>query len=242
MAMDKGVQKTLIIVGGVLAAIILVFIFLNSSIYSRTVSSTGSATIHVLPDFVSVYFSVDTKGASAKEASDKNSEIVDNMTSALLAAGITEDEIKTQNFNVYPTYTYPNSQITGYSASHSLKVNIPVSEKSKIGSVIDAGIGAGAGISYINNELSDQNQSRYKVDSLKLATEDATLKARALAEGTGSSLGSLVSVSSGEFNYVPWLAASGESVKGDNGARIATSINPSEQDVSANVVAVFRIR
>ena len=242
--MDKGIQKTLIIVGGVLAAIIIIILFINNSVYAKTVSSTGTATIEVLPDFVSVYFSVDTKGSTADEASDKNSVIVDKMKTALLAAGISEDEIKTSNFNVYPIYDYRSggNVITGYSASHSLKVEINVDEKEKIGSIIDAGVGAGAGVSYINYELNDANEKKYKVEAIKLATEDAKAKAEALAEGSGSSLGSLISVSSSEWGYVPWLAASQDAVSGKSGAEVATEINPNEQDVSATVTAVFKIR
>lgn len=242
--MDKGVQKTLIIVGGILAAVIIILLFINNFAYSRTVSATGTATIEVLPDMVSVYFSVDTKGTTADDASDKNSVIVGKMKIALLAAGISEDEIKTSNFNVYPNYDYSSStqRITGYSASHSLKVEIPVDKKEKIGTVIDAGVGAGAGVSYINYELNDANEKKYKVKAIKLATEDAKAKAEALAEGSGSSLGSLVSVSSSEWGYVPWLAAGADSVSGKSGAEVATEINPNEQDVSATVTAVFKIR
>jgi len=244
MAIDKGVQKTLIIVVGVLLAIILAFSFFKYSFYSSTISSTGTAKIEVIPDMVSVYFNIDTKGSTADEASDKNSIIVDKMKTALLAVGINDNEIKTSNFNVYPNYDYSSSgqRITGYSASHSLKVEISVDEKNKIGSVIDAGIGAGAGVSYINFELNEDNQKRYKVEAIKIATEDARTKAEALAEGSGSRLGSLVSVSSNEWGYVPWLAASESSVKGSSGADIATSITPSEQEISASVTAVFRIR
>ena len=158
--LDKSVQKTLIIVGGILIFVILVFAFINYFAYAKTISSTGTATIKVLPDFVSVYFSIDTKGATADEASDKNAEIVSKMKSALLAVGINEDEIKTQGFSVYPNYDYSGSsqRFIGYSASHSLKVEISIDEKDKIGSVIDSGVGAGAGISYINYELNEENR------------------------------------------------------------------------------------
>src|SRR3989304_6551877 len=209
MAMDKSVQKTWIIVGGILVALLLVFAFVNNFANPRTISSTGTSTIEVLPDFVVVYFSIDTKGTTANEASNKNSKIGDDMKAALLLEGITEKEIKTINFNVYPNYDYRSgsSVITGYNAQHSLKVELNVDEKEKIGSVIDAGVGAGAGISYINYELNEDNQKKYKVEAIKLATEDARLKTEALAEGSGSNLGSLVSVSSSEWGYVPWMAA-----------------------------------
>ncbi|OGJ13140.1 hypothetical protein A3K62_02335 [Candidatus Pacearchaeota archaeon RBG_16_35_8] len=244
MAMDKSVQKTWIIVGGILVALLLVFAFVNNFANPRTISSTGTSTIEVLPDFVVVYFSIDTKGTTANEASNKNSKIVDDMKAALLLEGITEKEIKTINFNVYPNYDYRSgsSVITGYNAQHSLKVELNVDEKEKIGSVIDAGVGAGAGISYINYELNEDNQKKYKVEAIKLATEDARLKAEALAEGAGSSLGSIVSVSSSEWGYVPWLAADSSAVMEKGGAEIATEINPNEQEISATVNAVFRIR
>jgi len=244
MAMDKSVQKTWIIVGGILVALLLVFAFVNNFANPRTISSTGTSTMEVLPDFVVVYFSIDTKGTTANEASNKNSKIVDDMKAALLLEGITEKEIKTINFNVYPNYDYRSgsSVITGYNAQHSLKVELNVDEKEKIGSVIDAGVGAGAGISYINYELNEDNQKKYKVEAIKLATEDARLKAEALAEGAGSSLGSIVSVSSSEWGYVPWLAADSSAVMEKGGAEIATEINPNEQEISATVNAVFRIR
>ena len=244
MAMDKGVQKTMIITGGVLVAVLLGIWYMSNFVYAKTILSYGTATIDVLPDFISVYFSVDTRGTSADEASDRNAEIVEKMKSSLSSAGINEDEIKTQGFSVYPNYDYFESsqRIIGYSATHSLKVKIDVDEKNKIGSVIDAGIGAGAGISYINYELNEDNQNKYKIDAIKKATEDARLKAEALAEGSGSSLGSLVSISTNDFGYVPWLAASEDAVKGSSGAEIATSITPSEQEISATVTAVFRIR
>lgn len=244
MKIDKSVQKTLIITGGIILAIIIVIAFVRYSFYSSTISSAGTATIEVLPDFVTIYFSVDTKGETAAEATDMNSKIVAKMKIGLEAAGVTEDEIKTQNFNVYPTYDYSKDEqeISGYSASHSLRVQIPIEETDIIGGIIDAGVGAGAGISYINYELNDNNQAKYKIEAIKLATADAKEKAEALAEGAGSNLGSLVSISTSEFGYRPWLAVSEDSAKGSSGEEIQTSITPSEQEVSATVVAVFRIR
>lgn len=245
MAMDKGVQKILIIVGGILVALLFVFVFINNSVNTSTISSTGIAKIEVLPDFIVVYFNVETQGTTADEASDKNSEIVEKMKNSLLKNGIKEEWIKTQSFSVNPNYDYRTGtqKILGYTAYHILKVEIGVSEKDKIGNVIDSGIGAGAGISYINYELSEENHSRYKREAIKKATEDARLKAEALAEGSGSRLGSLVSISTSEFGYVPWIAATSEDVKAANsGAEIVTSINPSEQEISATVTAVFKIK
>src|SRR3989344_676609 len=101
----------------------------------------------------------------------------------------------------------------------------------------------GAGIGYINYELTDENQNKYKIDAIKLATEDARKKAEALALGSGSKLGSLVSVSTSDFGYVPWLAYSMESgsITKEDAARVESQITPSTQEISSQVTAVFRI-
>ena len=175
--MDKKVLITGMVILGV---IILALIFSNafgSPYQSNTISAMGQSTIKVVPDFVSVYFNVQTTGITASNASDKNSEIVSAMKNSLMALGFEEDEIKTQGFSVYPDYEWTQSggqKLKGYTATHTIIVQIPVSENAKIGKVIDAGVSAGAGISYINYELTQENQNLYKAQAIKEATEDAT--------------------------------------------------------------------
>src|SRR3989344_4813716 len=104
---NRGIWITgMIILGVIILALILVGFLNNSSGDGNTISSTGEATIKVLPDFVSVYFNVQTTGNTAANASDKNSEIVSKMKSSLIAIGFEDDEIKTQGFNVYPDYDW----------------------------------------------------------------------------------------------------------------------------------------
>ncbi len=248
--MAKNVDKKVLITGMIVLGVIIVALIFsnvfNSGSMQNTISATGTSTIKVLPDLVNVYFNVQTKALTADEASDKNSEIVNEMKSSLIALGFRENEIKTQSFSVYPEYDWKSGtqKLTGYVASHVVSVQISIDEKEKIGSALDAGINAGAGINYINYELTEEHQRSYKIEAIRAATEDATDKAGALAEGAGQSLGRLVSISTSDFSYVPWMAYgttdSGGVVK--SGAEIATSITPSEQEVSASVTAVFRIR
>ncbi len=240
MRMDKSVQIALIVVVGI---IVLALIAPNlSNTTQNTISVAGQATIHVLPDLAGIYFSVDTKGTTANEAGDKNAEIVTNLTRALAALGFDEGDIQTQSYNIYPDYDYRTGQTTGYRATHSLRVEVPANQSAKIGSVVDAGLDAGAGIGYINFELSSDNQNKYKTEAMKLAAQDATSKATGVAEGLGKKLGSLVSVSVDNYNYVPWLAYDASGATPAQAKAEATNIVPSEQDISASVTAVFKIR
>jgi uncharacterized protein YggE len=117
------------------------------------------------------------------------------------------------------------------------------SESDKIGTAIDAGVDAGAAISYINFELSPEKQNQYKSEAIKQAAEDARIKAEALANGVDKELGKLVSVSEGSFGYDPWRVYG--AVSGASDAAMAkeatTEIQPSEQEVSASVTVVYKL-
>ncbi|MEK6842319.1 MAG: SIMPL domain-containing protein [Nanoarchaeota archaeon] len=241
---DNSVLITLIIVSGVLILGAMVFMFVNYTVYAKTVSSNGMATIKVFPDLVGIYFNIQNIGMTSSEASEKNSEIYDKMKNFLLILGIDKDNIQTESFSVYPEYDWSTGQqkINKYIATHSVKVEILIDDKEKISDVLDAGINAGAGISYINYELTDENQNKYKVEAIKLATEDARTKAEALALGSGGKLGSLVSVSTSDFGYVPWIAFAESDIAKVDIREIETRITPSDQEISSTVTAVFRIR
>lgn len=241
---DNSVLITLIIVAGVLIFGIAGFAFLNNTVYAKTIQSTGTASIKVVPDLVVVYFNIQSQGTTSSDASDKTSEIYEKMKNFLLIAGIPEDEIQTESLSVYPEYDWSSGtqKLKGYIAVHSVRVEIMIDDKNKISEVLDAGINAGAGISYINYELTDENQKAQKVEAIKLATEDARTKAEALAVGSGSKLGKLVSVSTSDFGYSPWVAYYSEgAIAKDDIARVESQITPSEQEISSTVTAVFRI-
>ncbi len=244
---DQSVQMTLIIVGAVvllaLAGGYAVFQMMPPS--GNVVSVQGNSQIKAIPDLVTVYFSVETKGTDAKDAKDKNAEIVDAVVTNLVKAGFERADIVTENFNVYPEYSWMNSQqkILDYKATHNIRVEMPTSESDKIGDAIDAGVDGGALISYINFELTVAKQNEYKALAFKQAAEDATIKAQALASGVGKKLGKLVSISSNEFYYQPWRMYSNDAMAsgGAEAKAAATTIQPGEQDVNAQVSVSYKI-
>ncbi|MDO8528896.1 MAG: SIMPL domain-containing protein [Nanoarchaeota archaeon] len=250
MKMDKSVQKTLIVMAGIVAVLLIGILTYSNFSSANTVTGNGQATIKAVPDLIGVYFSVDTTGTTSADATSKNSDIVDKLVLNLMKQGIDRDRIQTTGFNVYPDYDYSNQNpvLKGYKATHSITVQLSTSDSGKIGDVIDAGVSAGAGISYINFELSQSKQNEYKAQALKAATEDAKIKATAITQGLGKTLGRLVSITDNSFNYYPWpLYQSrdmgvGGGVSGAEAKAATTSIVPGEQEVSASVTAVYKIR
>lgn len=244
---DKSVQITLIIVGAIIFLAIAGIILLKSNSTDNTIKVDGQATAKILPDLITVYFNVETTGKTSQEASDANSLIANKLSDNIVALGFSKDDLKTQNFNIYPEYDYYSGtqRLVDYKASNSLKIELSVQKKDKIGSVIDAGTNAGAGISYINFELTPILQQTAKTQAIETASEDARVKAEALAKGFNKKLGRLVSVSLDQFNYRPWPIYAASAVDGVTGNAEAKStsanINPSNQEVSAYVTAVYKL-
>ncbi len=244
--MDKSIQITLMVV---LGAIIIALIFSNSfGIQTgETISAQGVSSVKAMPDLITIHFNVETKAKTSENATKLNSDIVETLKASLIAKGFDEKEIKTQGFSVYPDYTWDSTgkrKDNGFIATHSIKLEISADESEKIGEAIDAGVSAGAGISYINFELSQEKQNEYKAEAMRLAAEDAKIKAKATASGFGKDIGRLVSVSTNEFNYYPWRAYSSSGMAEDAiyAKSEATSITPSEQEITASVSAVFKIK
>jgi uncharacterized protein YggE len=248
--MQKSVQITIIIVLGVLLLTIIGILGVSSVISpSKTISSYGEASITTIPDLVTIYFSIETSGNDLSKVQDQNTEISNALKTNLIGLGFEEGDIQTQNLYIGPKYRWVNGEQIqdGYEARHSLRLKMPADPEdiSKIGSVIDAGIDAGASINYINFELTQEKQNEVKAEAIKQAAEDAKIKAEALAEGLGSELGKLVSVSSSNFVYSPWniySAREGATAEETKSAVDSLDIQPSEQEISATVTAVFRIR
>lgn len=245
---DNSVKITGMIVGGIIVlALIGLWIANMNAPTSNTVQVQGMADIKAVPDLVTVYFNVQTNGTTAQEAKDKNSEIVDKAVNSIMSLGFSRADIITENFNVNPnTYWDGNRQVTdGYVANHNIKVEMSTNQSDKIGGVIDAGVNAGALINYINFELTQASQNKYKAEALKQATEDARMKAEAMASGLGKSVGKLVSVSSNDFGYYPWPVYQNARMDASGALEAkmaATTIQPGQQDITASVSVVYQIK
>ena len=239
---NNAIKITAIIAGVVLIIALVAITSLNPS--QNTVNVDGMATVKAMPDVIGVYFNIQTKGDTSVEAKDANSEISETLTNKLILLGFDKEDIVTENYNIYPEYEWINNQRKedGFVATHSIKLEISSEESNKLGSIIDAGVDSGAGINYISFELSQELQNQYKAEAMKLAAEDARIKAEAVAEGFNKKLGKLVSTSVNDFGYYPWMLYESAGTMDASGAKEATTnIQPGEKEITARISAVFKI-
>ncbi len=245
--MKTPVQITLIIIIGIIVLALISIFTVKSFISPKdTIDVNGQSILEITPDLITIYFSVETQGKTYKEAEDLNSEITQKLKTGITTKGFDEKELKTQNFNILPEYEWKDGQreIIGYKTTHSLKIELSITQTDLIGDIIDAGTDSGAGISSINFELSPELEQDSKAQAIELAAQDARIKAEALATGFNKKIGKLVSVSLDDWGYSPWrIYGSAESVTDMAMAKTATAnITPSEQDVSAYVSARYKLR
>ena len=222
---------------------------LNPNYSEETISVNGQSVVKATPNLVGIYFNIETNADTSESAVTKNSEILKILKSSLIVLNIPEDKITTESFNVYPDYIYTNTgrKDNGYKASHQIKIQLSTDDTNQIGEIIDAGVRAGAGISYINFELSQEIQNDYKSEALKLAAQDARIKAESVAEGFDKELGKLVSTRVDNYNYYPWEiytadAGVSSTVSAEMAKSTVVDIQPGEREISASVTAVYRFR
>lgn len=248
----KTKNNAIALTGIISAAVVLIalsFLILASPVSSNeALNVQGIATVKAMPDLVSVYLNAETNADTAQEAKDLNSEITDEVISNLLALGIERKKITTENFNVYQDYDWTEKGRIekGFRATHMIKVQLSSDEMDLVGKVVDAGVDAGALVSTINFELTQESQNKYKAEAMKLAAEDARIKAGAVAEGFDKKVGKLISVQVNDFNYYPWniYSARGYEVAEDAmmAKEAAMNIQPGEREISATVNAGFKLK
>jgi len=162
------------------------------------VSVTGEATVSVPPDQAQIDAGVTTEAKTAREASDANNAAMGKVLLALKGAGIEEKDYQTSRLSLQPE-SAPNrssgpATIVGYRASN--RVTIRLRDVSKVASVIDTLVGAGANdIGGINFTVSQA--SKLLDDAREQAIADARRKAEIYAKAAGVTLGAPLSISDG---------------------------------------------
>lgn len=158
-----------------------------------TVTVNGTGDIYMAADKAVIMLGVQKQDTDVSRAQNDVNEAVASVLRALLEAGVPEEEISTDNINLYTytDYTENGEMVTRCSASSSLSVRI--SDLDSAGSVIDAAFAAGAntlnGIQFFASDTSLQEKA-----ALEAAVKDAGQKAETLAAAAGLKLTGILSM------------------------------------------------
>lgn len=220
---------------------------------------TGTGKSSIKPDKGTVRVGVNSTGKTADEAKSKMNEVINRVSSALKALGISEADIKTENLSVYPIYndvkplvmqvpelmpvgtTPPNPDGKATSYNGNTTIVITVRKIDLANQVIDTATAQGAnqlgGVQFDNTDTTAaENDARIK------AIADAKQKAQTAAQAAGFKLGKLLNYQENAGGNVAYydkampMAASG---RAEDSA--PTQIEPGENEVSMTVTLSYEV-
>jgi uncharacterized protein len=149
----------------------------------QTISVSGTATASSSPNTLIIVLGVESEAKTANESLSENSNSLNSVISSLSNSGISEEDIQTSNFSIYPLYdsikdSNGNWQqiLNGYRVSNIL--SIQTDKIDSAGDIIDAAVSSGANrVDNVSFQLSHAKLEKISDDLIADAIIDATQKA-----------------------------------------------------------------
>jgi uncharacterized protein YggE len=200
---------------------------------------SGRAEVKVSPDRATIQISVQTRGTTAAAAANENATRLNAVLAALRGLGLTNDQLSTINYNVYPEQRYEQGkepEIVAYNVTNTVVAD--VRRLNQVGPVIDAALSHGANM-ITSLQFYASNTEAARRTAIAAAIEKARADADVAARAAHGSLGSLIEISIGAYAPPPPrpLAMMRASVAGQ---AADTPINPGEETLSVEVSTRWR--
>lgn len=210
----------------------------------RYIRVVGEGSVRIKPDVAKTTIGVETVKPGVKEASEENAMILDQVLSALQAAGIAENDVQTAGFNIYAEpYTLPESNpldapLVRYHVINQVQVTIR--DIDRVGDILDAAIEAGANSTYgVEFHLEDRDEARSQARAAAVA--NAAARADELAQLNDVTVGPVLSISEviGSEAYLGAGAMQGAPFLGGGGG--GTSIAAGELEVAVQIQVTYAL-
>ena len=207
----------------------------------RLISLSGHGEMRMAPDMAFVTTGVLSQGVTAADALAANTAAMNALFAALTGAGIAEKDVQTSNFFVQPRYNFQDGkapELIGYDVSNT--VTVIVRKIGDLGPLLDKVVQAGSNqINGIGFEVSKPDAALD--EARKLATADATRKAKIYAEAMGVGLGRVMSISEG-VNYQPPMPMARSKVMMADAAAAPVPVAAGEHTLSVDVNITWEIQ
>jgi uncharacterized protein YggE len=199
---------------------------------TNRISVSGSGRIDVQPEMATISMSVMTRSQYAKEAQAMNALQSEQLKRALVQKfSLGENDLISSSYTVMPEYQVDSHVIIGYIVTHSFDMKLK--DISRVGDAVDtAGQSGATSIDSIQFGLT--NQKDYELKTLKLAMDDALIKAQTIAAAAGREISKVLSVAQNGFNVQAKRYSSPEKDEAPG-----TDINPDLITITANLTVVY---
>jgi len=204
----------------------------------------GNAQVLAVPDEANVRLGIVRQAPTAQAAQDQANTVAQEILAAIRRVGVPSQQIQTSRLVLSPVYAPRGAEsrdaprIVAYNATNTVSARI--SDLAMVGSVIDAGLKAGAnqldGVQFgLRNDLPSREQA------IKEAVQEAQSKAQVMAEALRVSLAEVLEATEGGVSITP-VAEPG--IVGFSARAVAapeTPVSPGQIQVQASVTIRYRI-
>ncbi|MBA3073505.1 MAG: DUF541 domain-containing protein [Anaerolineae bacterium] len=227
-----------ILIVGSLAACSTTPAVVGSAPIVRTLSSSGTGEVYLVPDVAYIYVGVRADADDVSTALDNNNAQANAVAQALKDLDVEAKDIQTTSFNVYPMQDYGmDGTISRNYYVVENTVYITVRDLSKLGTLLDAVVKSGANtINSISFDVQDKTEAM--VQARDMAIANAIAEAESIAKASGVKLGNLQYVSA-YTNNVPMPMYDGKG--GSMSAAVNVPISAGQLVISASASMTYEI-
>ncbi|CAN5654094.1 SIMPL domain-containing protein [soil metagenome] len=203
----------------------------------RQVTVVGSGEVQGTPDTLTASVGISFVGTDATTAMNQTNERMGAVNTALVDAGIDQNDIATTNVTLQPQYgTDGVSTVVGYESSNSIDVTIrDISVAGRVLALIQSNGGNATRINSLSYSFADD--SELVRDARTRAFRDAEARAQQYAELSGLELGKIISISEAGGGAPPPSPMPMERAMAS-----AVPLSPGQQTVGFSVTAVWELR
>lgn len=215
---------------------------------TNTISVIGEGKSKVTPDTLTINLSVSELALSTKEAQTKANEKITQIQSILAKAGVSKDNIKTENLNVYPEYNRSNNTqtISWYRSQQTLTVELQWQTYVDQGNGIIDEISALGNVNINNTSFEIKDKIKGLAEARQKAFDDAKAKAEQLAKMWGVTLGKPVMITDNGIYYSPSpIYYAKEMAMGAGDASVSSpspSLSAGQTEVNLTINVVYEIQ
>ena len=205
----------------------------------RTLSSSGTGEIYLVPDVAYVYVGVRADADDVSTALSNNNVQANAVAQAVKDLGVEAKDIQTTSFNVYPMQDYgPDGTVSRKYFVVENTVYITVRDLAKLGTLLDAVVRSGANtINGITFDVQDKEAAMAQARDMAIA--DAIAEAESIAKASGVKLGELQNVNVYTNNIAtPMYDAKG----GQMSAGMNVPVSAGQLVISASASMTYEIK
>ena len=207
----------------------------------RLITVEAEETVVAKPDVVGTTIGMRSRGDTVEQAQQLNTQVMNQLVERLKEMGVSEDDIQTRDYNVFPRYIYRDGEQIedGFEVSQHIRVTCKDTQKANKVLALAGELGAN---SVSGLEFTIDDPEVYREQARNIAIAKARIKARRLANSLGVQLVGIVSYDEYEGGQEAYPYRSFYAEDAALGGSIEPDIQEGTQDVTVSVTIAYQIR